>query len=103
LGDPDHRSVRRRIRELWFPVWLATPLTFLGLLFAGLPILGINWFGYFLALGAALVLGLWANWRYRVEIRRPVEGLMLVRIEDRKHYASTREDPSPPEQHSVHP
>jgi hypothetical protein len=52
------------------PLWVATPLIYLGVFYTLFFPLGVGWYGYGISVAIAAALGAWVLPRYRVTVRR---------------------------------
>jgi hypothetical protein len=57
-----------RANQMWLPLWIASPLLFLGIVYLVFFPLGLDWFGYGASVAIAAVTGAWIRSRYRVTV-----------------------------------
>jgi hypothetical protein len=62
------RQVFKRLSETLIPIWIASPLGFLGVIFIIFYPLGRDWATYLLALVVAVVEAVWMRTRYKMVV-----------------------------------
>ena len=74
------RQVFKRLSETLIPIWIASPLGFLGVIFIIFYPLGRDWATYLLALVGAVVGAVWMRTCYKMVVLERSERARLVHL-----------------------
>ncbi len=84
-----------RARLKMIPLWVATPLIYLGLFYVVFFPLGLDWYGYGISVATAAALGAWVFPRYRVTVlERSERGVVYWVRRVKKGEGKAQEQPS---------